>query len=552
MIWLAALSTPADACGGFFCNNTPVDQSGEDVVFSVDEEKNETTVHVQIAYSGSAEEFAWIVPVAALPEMLLSNDRMFRELSWRTAPTFSLDYVERGDCEGGFYPPSYGGYSDYSSSSSAAGADSGGTVTVITESTVGPYEMVVLQAQTSAGLLDWLQGSGYLLPDDLDPVLSPYVADGSYFVALRLRKDVDVGALQPIALKYAGTGASIPIQLTSIAATPDMRLHVYVVGEHRSVPDSYLHVKINDLVVDWFGYGQNYEDAITVAANEAGGQAFATDYAGDASVMDQVLWSEGRYDIPLLAASPSAYVFFDRLLSMGFQGDTQMLELFREFLPIPEGAGVDEQSFYNCLACYTEIVDTIPFDAAAFAAAIDERVVAPLHEAQLMFDDNPVLTRMTSSVSPAEMTVDPTFVFNADMEQTVSADRRAQVELFCATGGSFYDSPRKLTLADGRSYDLPSSQWLADAGMTEYQYLASLMGVYALTIEDTSGSGQPTVLFDYTEQARAEAEAFNADQPSDDLDTHAACGCSTSTSGAASGVVLLGLAGLAARRRRLA
>src|SRR5687768_10662549 len=96
---LALVTTPASACGGFFCNNVPVDQKGEDIVFAVDEEKGETTVHVQIEYTGAAEEFAWVVPVPHVPELLLSTDALFRELGWRTQPRFGLVYEELWECE---------------------------------------------------------------------------------------------------------------------------------------------------------------------------------------------------------------------------------------------------------------------------------------------------------------------------------------------------------------------------------------------------------------------------------------------------------------------
>ena len=68
LIALIATTPAADACGGFFCNRTdPVDQSGEDILFSVDKDSDTTTAHIQIAYEGAAEDFAWIVPVAHAP-----------------------------------------------------------------------------------------------------------------------------------------------------------------------------------------------------------------------------------------------------------------------------------------------------------------------------------------------------------------------------------------------------------------------------------------------------------------------------------------------------
>jgi hypothetical protein len=557
---VAAALHPAHACGGFFCNNVPVEQEGEDIVFSVDEVNETTTVHVQISYTGAAEDFAWIVPVPTIPTLELSTDRLFTELGWRTAPRFNLA-VQADGCDDQYPLSAADGGASYTVTNSSAE----GGVTVVGEQRVGPYDTVILAAETSADLLTWLGNNGYDLPTSLDPVLAPYVAADSYFVALKLAKDTDVGQLAPLAMTYPGTGASVPIQLTSIAATPDMRLHVYVLGESRAVPASYLHVQVNDLVIDWFNQGYywydyggstdrvGYEAAITVAADEAGGHAFATDYSGSTDLLGSALYQEGRYDVEELKASPDAFTFFDRLLEQGFVGDSTMLALFQEFLPMPASLvaqGVDEQDFYNCLECYHDAVVGIPFDAEAFGAAIDERVVTPLREAQELVDAHPHLTRLTSSISPVEMTVDPTFVFNADMEQEVAIDRSATLEMQCRTGDDYDTSLRRLILADGRSYELPSIKSLEDSGLVaaeghslEWTYLSEIMDVYALVIEQTSSEGDPTVLVDHSEDQQAAADAWNAAQG--DAET---CGCN-GTGSAAIGFSGLLLAGLVRRRK---
>ncbi len=547
---------PAHACGGFFCSADPIDQAGEDIVFAVDEALGEVTMHVQIAYTGSAEEFAWIVPVSENPEILLSTDRLFQELNWRTQPRFFLEYKEVFDCsyDGRYYgyPEAADASDDGGSSTLDTGSAAPGTVNVVSQQRVGPYDTVVLQAERAEGLLDWLQKENYLLPDELDPVLAPYIADGAYFVALKLAKDSDVGELAPLALQYSGSMASVPIQLTSIAATEDMRLRAYVLGEHRAVPESYLHVKVDDLVVDWFRGGANWEDAITIAADEANGHAFATDFSGPTSTLAGALYEEGRFDIDALAAAPDPYRFFDELRRQGFAGDSTMLALFRRYLPMPEALvkdGLSEQDFYNCLECFQKYVDQIDFDAAKFAAAIDEAIVTPLRQSQALIDAHPHLTRMTSSVSPVEMTLDPTFVFNADMEQTVALERDATLEIICGNGGSWSASPRRLVLDDGRSYNLPSFEWFWENDTTEYEYLSSLFKAYALIIEDTTDQGEPVVLYDGTAAAVEAAEAFNAQNRIGEGGEPAGCGCQHSGPAGAA-FALLGLTALTLRRRK--
>jgi len=248
---------------------------------------------------------------------------------------------------------------------------------------------------------------------------------------------------------------------------------------------------------------------------------------------------------PALAASTDAYAFFNELLYEGFRGDSQMLGLFEQFLPEPQELvtqGVSEQSFYNCLSCYSQYVDPIPFDAPTFAAAIDERVVQPLHDAQALFDRLPHLTRLTSSVSPEEMTVDPTFVFNADMDQDVGKDHVARLDVLCGYGGDRWSSPQELVLPDGRSYDLPSQEWFSTNGVDPYTYLEDLYRNYAIVIEQTADHGQPEVLVDHTQEEIDAARAFDAI-----LKDGRGCGCDESSG---TGLAWVGALGLLLRRRR--
>src|SRR5687768_1333853 len=69
----------AEACGGFFCQNVPVDQSGEHLLFSI-EDDGTVVAHVQIQYQGAAESFAWVLPLPAEPEVSVGSDEIFRTL----------------------------------------------------------------------------------------------------------------------------------------------------------------------------------------------------------------------------------------------------------------------------------------------------------------------------------------------------------------------------------------------------------------------------------------------------------------------------------------
>ncbi|RYE82329.1 MAG: DUF2330 domain-containing protein, partial [Myxococcales bacterium] len=84
---------PARACGGTFCDNPgpgqppmPVLQTGENVLFIVDE--GQVEAHVQIQYSGNPERFAWVVPMPKVPEIKAGSQQLFVNLLQATVPTF--------------------------------------------------------------------------------------------------------------------------------------------------------------------------------------------------------------------------------------------------------------------------------------------------------------------------------------------------------------------------------------------------------------------------------------------------------------------------------
>ena len=98
---LVLLSTPVLACGGFFCSQVPVEQAGEQIVFTYGPDG--VTAIIQIAFQGSAEDFAWVVPVTGQPTIALGPDAVFSELRNRTNPQFwvNWDWENSGECVGG-------------------------------------------------------------------------------------------------------------------------------------------------------------------------------------------------------------------------------------------------------------------------------------------------------------------------------------------------------------------------------------------------------------------------------------------------------------------
>jgi hypothetical protein len=76
---------PARACGGFFGDVVdnqpiPVDQTGENILFAIDEAAGTVEAHIQIQYTGDPLKFGWVIPVTAVPELAVGSELLFTNL----------------------------------------------------------------------------------------------------------------------------------------------------------------------------------------------------------------------------------------------------------------------------------------------------------------------------------------------------------------------------------------------------------------------------------------------------------------------------------------
>jgi hypothetical protein len=477
----AAAPRAAQACGGFFCSQVPVDQTGEQIIFSV--APNHVTAYIQINYVGSAADFAWVVPVQAKPEISLGSRAVFQAVGSRTQPQFRVDWA--GD--GGFCA----GILDPRAATGAGGPPASGGVTVLDASEVGPYQTVTLESHDSQQLIDWLNQNGFQQPAAALPLIDHYVRLNMLFVAIRLQQSASVGEIQPVVLDMATQDPCVPLILTQIAAQPDMPVQVYVLGAARAVPDNWFQVWPDLARINWLQLGANYRQVVTAAINQAAGHGFVTEFAGSSALMKDVIWTAGRYDTTALRTITDPAALVQALLTGGFPRDATMQALLRKWIPMPatvSARGVTEQQFYNNLSAYGADLAAAGFvlDAVGFANELEERVVMPLARGQALFDAQPYLTRMLSTVSPEEMTRDPLFVLNNELPD-VSNQHVAKAFGMCQPDGTIANLT--LQLEDGQLLAIGGNARLY--GNTPWPYSS---GPAARRVELVGPTGPPVTV----------------------------------------------------------
>ena len=474
-------SRSADACGYFAppSPSVPVVQAGERIVFDLND--GYVTAHIQVQASGKAESFGWLLPMPSVPELGIGTDELFTAVSRRTQPLYYVNYTYNGNCL--FDPRRFGGTADSAGSGGDGDGDGEGNgppTVLVSETIIGPYEAAIVRADEKQPMLDWLTDNGYFIPAGTEELVDYYIRDGAFMLALKLRKGSKISDLQPVVVKYKSDLPMIPIILTAVAAQADMGVHVWVLGNSRAIPRNFNHTVLNDARIDWQGAGQNYAEVVTHAVDEASGHhSFVTEYAGTTDVMSDRLFPEGRFgDTSELAAIFDPLTFISYLNNNGYlnfipqsyQTDQifytrETLAVLDHHLPLPPGLAalnISASEYYANIVFYlTDYRDQHPevftdadldFVPSELAADLAERVVEPTRIAQALFDDNPIMTRMFTTLSPYEMVKDPVFSFNADLPM-VSNVHVAEVTYYCGLGG-FDETQTPMRLVTERGFVL--------------------------------------------------------------------------------------------------
>ncbi len=565
----------ARACGCFTPPDpsVPIVQAGERIAFQLREGK--VTAHIQIQYSGPAEEFGWLLPLPSVPTLEVGTDELFAQIIQQTQPKYVLTAEYDGDC---WFDPSRQD-SGASAGEGDDGGDGGGgepTSPLVLRESVGPYDAAVLDASSKEAMLQWLEDNGFFVPAGTDEAVEPYIREGGYFLALKLLKGQDAGDIQPVVVDYESDYPMIPIVLTGVAADPDMPVMVWVLGESRAIPRNYFHTEINDAEIDWLNFGQNYIEVINKAVDEAERHhSFVTEYAGTSSIMVDLLDYPGRFgDVKELRSIADAIEYVEYVVNNGYSGSSvppfqsvfggPALSALQEQLPVPPAllAELLEQQqdpsayYFNMryLLEYDrqkrpEIYEDLDleFDPVELTALLDERVVQPTLGAGALFRDNPYVTRLFTTMSPNEMTRDPVFSFNPDLPE-VSNVHTGTLTYYC--GRVAEDSPTAtpaiITTENGWELVLPdgpgSNPW------TDQQWPKSQF------IQVVREEGEADSVVDNTEAIAAYIEERGLELPGDERphrDRDGGCSVGAGTgAGSAGGLGLAALAALFLLRRR--
>jgi len=234
-------SSDAEAFCGFYVAGADAKLFNNATMVVMMRDGQRTVLSMQNNYQGPPENFAMVVPVPVVLQeenVKTLKDEVFERVDKLAAPRL-VEYWEQDPC---YDPPDDdmegGGLPARASGPPGVKGRGGSGVKVEAEFTVGEYEIVILSASDSSGLDTWLKGNGYSIPDGAEPLLRPYVEEGSkFFVAKvdtsKVKMKDGQAMLSPLRFHYDTDAFRLPVRLGLMNSNGTQDLIVHILAQDR-------------------------------------------------------------------------------------------------------------------------------------------------------------------------------------------------------------------------------------------------------------------------------------------------------------------------------
>jgi len=230
-----AVTTTAQAFCGFYVSraDTSLYNEASQVVLVRDE--NRTVITMANDFQGETKDFAVVIPVPTFIEreqINVGERSLIDHLDAYTAPRL-VEYHDPDPCVRYEYLSKMQRNSALPSAAVSDMAEQAGELGVTIEATytVGEYDILILSAQESDGLITWLKNNDYRIPDGAEAVVRSYLRqDMRFFVAkvnIEEQSKLGFANLRPLQVAYESNRFMLPIRLGTVNAKEQQELYVY-------------------------------------------------------------------------------------------------------------------------------------------------------------------------------------------------------------------------------------------------------------------------------------------------------------------------------------
>ena len=243
---------PAAAFCGFYVAQADSKLFNKSSKVVLTRDGDQTAITMASDYQGDAKQFALVVPVPTFIERKqigVVDMKTIDHIDAYSAPRL-VEYSDEDPCNP---PPApapmamLGAAPTPTFAMVVAAAKRG--VTVEANYDVGEYDVLILSAKESDGLVDWLTENGYKIPAGAGPVLGSYIKQNMHFFVAKVNLDrmklIGAGYLRPLQVRYETAKFMLPLRLGTVNANGPQDLIVYALTRNGRVEAvNYPNVKV--------------------------------------------------------------------------------------------------------------------------------------------------------------------------------------------------------------------------------------------------------------------------------------------------------------------
>ncbi|MEM1092564.1 MAG: DUF2330 domain-containing protein [Pseudomonadota bacterium] len=292
------IPAPVQAFCGFYVSQADTSLFNDVSKVALVRDGDRTVVTMAADYRGDVSEFSMVIPVVDVPlreQINVANPALLEHLDRYTAPRL-VEYYDPDPCQDPMLDRvvvtgSRIKRADIESASPVFAVDD--RVTIEAEYEVGEYDILILSAEQSDGLIGWLTDNGYQIPAGAEEVVGAYLKRGMKFFVARVALDRHSGSsvLRPIQIAYEDENFMLPIRLGTVNAEGQQELFVFALTRQGRVETrNYRTQKLpSDLDVPIYikdEFGDFYRDLFTEQVAQSDGRSVFLEYAWDMAWCD--------------------------------------------------------------------------------------------------------------------------------------------------------------------------------------------------------------------------------------------------------------------------
>lgn len=246
-----SIAATAQAFCGFYVAKADTELFNEASQVVLVRDGKRTVITMVNDFKGDVSEFAMVVPVPTFIEreqINVGEQGVVDHLDAYTAPRL-VEYFDEDPCRQVYKremamsagPPA--GVAEDSSRPQSLG------VTIEASYTVGEYDILILSAEDSGGLITWLNENEYRLPAGAERVVGSYIKQGMRFFIARVNLEEQAKSgrsfLRPLQVAFESEKFMLPIRLGTLNAKGKQDMYVYTLTRSGRVETSnYRTVRI--------------------------------------------------------------------------------------------------------------------------------------------------------------------------------------------------------------------------------------------------------------------------------------------------------------------